>query len=142
MRRLAAALVAGAIVAAGCQGLGPDPAGPSVTVDCAALDASGGATLERTLTVPVGSQFEVILCSNPSTGFTWETPTWDGDAGVELATEGVIEPADAMPGAPGAQAFGFTTSDQGTSRVAFTYSQPWDGGTKGAWSVRLDVTVE
>lgn len=142
MRRLVAALVAIVLVAGGCGAGGPDSAGPELTVDCATLDASAGETLEQSLTVPVGSQFQVTLCSNASTGFSWEDPTWDGDAGIELATEGIIEPADAMPGAPGAQAFGFTTSDQGTSIIAFVYSQPWDGGTKAVWSVDVTVTVE
>ena len=68
-------IVAAAVfMLAGCQALGPDPAGPSLSLDCAELDASGGAPVEASLTVPVGSQFEIILCSNPSTGFTWETP--------------------------------------------------------------------
>lgn len=141
-RPLVAGLLLALAVISGCDGDGPDPAFPSVTVDCEALDASGGATVEGTLTVPVGSQFEIYLCSDPSTGFTWEDPTWDGDAGIEYLTEGVIEPAGGVPGAPGAQAFGFTSSDLGTSTIAFVYSQPWDGGTKAAWSVDVAVTVE
>jgi len=83
----------------------------------------------------------VILCSNASTGFAWEVPTWTGDPSVELVQLGKDAPATALPGAAGTTVFTFRATAAGTTRIEFVYSQPWAGGMKGTWRLAVTVTV-
>jgi predicted secreted protein len=145
--RVAAAvvlIVAIAAILAGCASDAGSPApGPTLTVDCAAFESAGagGQPLERDLAVSVGQAFRVTLCSNASTGFAWEVPTWTGDPSVELTQLGNDAPATALPGAAGTTDFTFRATAAGTTRIEFVYSQPWAGGTKGTWRLAVVVTV-
>jgi len=145
IRRFAVAvclLTALALVLTGCSSAATSPApGPTLTVDCAAFESEGsnGQPVQRDLAVSVGQTFQVILCSNASTGFAWEVPTWTGDPSVELVQLGKDAPATALPGAAGTQVFTFKATAAGTTRIEVVYSQPWAGGMKG--TLRLVVTV-
>lgn len=99
----------------------------------------GAAPLERDLAVGNGLTFKITLCSNPSTGFSWEEPTAEGDRSVELVERGVNQTVGGPPGEAGEEWFTFRATAPGTTVLHFVYSQPWEGGTKGAW--RLDLTV-
>ena len=109
-------------------------------VDCATFEAQPAAT--ETVTIATGDSLEIALCSNPSTGFTWEEPTWEGAATLEVVSRQDLEPIDAVPGAAGQEAFTFRSTAPGETIVHFDYSQPWAGGTKGAWTLDLTVNVE
>lgn len=145
---LAIAVVGLAVTFAGCTDAGtatggfPAPDTALAQVTCEEFDAAGGAPVERAVTVPVGEPFAVILCSNPSTGYSWAEPTWDGDAGIESTGRRADQPQDAPPGTAGRETFGFATTDSGTSTIDFAYAQPWEGGATGTWSVVVTVTVE
>lgn len=132
------------LVLTGCSSAATRPApGPTLAVDCAAFESEGsnGQPLERELAVSVGQTFQVILCSNASTGFAWEVPTWTGDPSVELVQLGNDAPATALPGAAGTTVFTFRATAAGTTRIEFVYSQPWAGGMKGTWRLAVTVTV-
>jgi len=135
-------LVTAALLAA-CSAAAPSPSPVVLTVDCAAFETAGpnAAPVERDLAVPVGATIHVRLCSNASTGFAWDDPTWTGDPSVELSAVDSQGPASPLPGAAGQQAFAFKAVAAGTTRIEFVYSQPWPGGTKGAWRLTLTVTV-
>jgi predicted secreted protein len=124
----------------GCAGGSPAP-GPTVTIDCAAFESqgAGGVPVTSDVSVTVGQGFTVVLCSNPSTGFSWEQPTWEGDATVELVQRSVQQTVGGQAGATGTESFAFNATKAGTTLIHFVYSQPWAGGTKGAW--QADVTV-
>lgn len=128
---------------AGCSAAAPAPSPVVLAVDCAAFEtaAPGGAPVQRDIAVPVGSKIQVRLCSNASTGFSWEDPTWTGDPAVELSAVDSQGPASPLPGAAGQQAFAFKAIAAGTTRIDFVYSQPWAGGTKGASRLAVTVTV-
>jgi predicted secreted protein len=118
----------------------PPSPGPSLTVDCATFesDGAGGASVEREIDAGVNETVTITLCANPSTGFSWEEPVGEGDAVVELV-ERAIHQVIGTPGAAGQEQFTFRTTSAGEAWIHFLYSQPWDGGQKGAW--RLDVLV-
>jgi len=124
---------------AGCTP--PATAGPSLPVDCATFEREGadGAVVERELEVQVNETFVITLCANPSTGFSWEEPTLEGDAGIDLIEHGVDQTIGGPPGEAGQERFTFRTTSPGRDTIHFVYSQPWEGGQKGAW--RLDVGV-
>jgi predicted secreted protein len=100
--------------------------------------------ITQTTEMSVGDEVKVTLCSNPSTGFSWQEP--------EISDTGVVSLADKSFGAPVAgsgQVVGAAGSDtitlkataRGTSTVVLRYSQPCAGGTSGEWTYTLMVTV-
>lgn len=132
-------LIAATLVA--CRA--PASPGPALTVDCAAFETEGGggAPVVRKIQAGVDQTFEVTLCSNPSTGFGWEDPVGEGGANVELVERAIHQAIGGPPGAAGEERFTFRTLGPGDLVLHFVYSQPWDGGTKGAWSFDLITTI-
>jgi len=83
---------------------------------------------------------EVILYSNPTTGFRWEI--------IEVPDETAwtpylyrYEPAETegLVGAAGKEIWIFPR-DEGI--LTMEYSQPWDGGTKAEWTLNLPISTE
>ena len=132
------ALLLGTVLAA-CST--PATPGPSLTVDCAAFETeeAAGGPVEREIEAGVNQTMTITLCSNPSTGFSWEDPVGEGDAVVELTERAVHETVGGPPGEAGQELFTFRTVSAGEAVIHYVYSQPWEGGTKGAW--RLDVAT-
>jgi predicted secreted protein len=95
--------------------------------------------------VAVGDLLKVTLCSNPSTGFSWQPPAISDAAVISLvdkgsagATGGGTEP---VVGAAGTEWFTLEATAAGSSIVILRYSQPWLGGISGAWTYTVTVTV-
>lgn len=141
-----------ALVIAGCSaasdpsvsaGLTPLPSTETaeLTVDCATFESAGESVVTQAITVSNDASFDVALCTNPSTGFTWEPPAFDGDPIVTSTAQSTLTPVNAPPGSSSLELFSFLSNANGTTVIHFTYSQPWNGGTKGAWRLDLTVTV-
>jgi predicted secreted protein len=139
---LAAVLLGGCSAATAGQPATPRDA-LGITCDDLAIPSgvAAAATVERTVKATVGETIRITLCSNPSTGFSWELPVLPASAAVALADHAVVAPDGAPVGAAGSQTFTFQVRAPGTTEIPFAYSQPWAGGTKGAWSVRLTVVA-
>lgn len=102
-------------------------------------------TIEQTASIAAGSDVEVILCSNPSTGFAWDEPQIGDPSVLELAGRTYQAPDGAslpIVGAAGGEVLTFRAVAAGTTTVTITYSQPWPDGTKGVWTYLLSVTVQ
>lgn len=141
-RRIVVWLMAFALVGglAACSVFESSPGNVTVVgIDCERFGSE--PVVAESVEIAVGDALEVRLCSNPSTGFTWEDPTWEGAATLELVSRQDLEHVDAVPGAPGQESFTFKAIVAGETLVHFEYSQPWAGGTKGEWQVDLTVTV-
>ena len=141
MRLVAMAAVILAATLAACSS--PATPGPSLTVDCSAFETEGaaGGPVEREIEAGVNQTLTITLCSNPSTGFSWEQPVGEGDADIELVERSVLQTIGGTPGEAGQERFTFRTVSPGQAVIHFTYSQPWDGGIKGAWLLDLTTTV-
>ena len=108
---------------------------------------TGTASLQETVRIAAGGEVTLTLCSNPSTGFGWESPRYDPSA-LALVGHDVLTPASSLPGAPGSETWVFRTLACPTagpigcpeSTVVLSYSQPWAGGAKAAWTFTLTVT--
>lgn len=127
-----------------CSMLAPTASpGPSLTVDCAAFETEGanGAPVQREIEAGINQTVTITLCANPSTGFSWEGPVGDGDAVVEVVERAIHQTIGGAPGEASEETFTFRTVSTGTAVLHFTYSQPWDGGTKGAWLLDVTTTV-
>jgi predicted secreted protein len=101
-------------------------------------------TVEQKSEVAAGSDVVVALCSNPTTGFSWDDPQL-GDANVvRLVDRSYHAPSgDTLPvvGAAGGEVLRFHAATAGTTIISTRYSQPWVGGTEGEWTYRLAITV-
>jgi predicted secreted protein len=119
------------------------PGGPvAVTCDqfAAAADSSGRSFVARPVSARIGGEIVVTLCSNGSTGFTWETPVYD-HAALGLVRVASTPPATGLVGAAGTQTWVFRAKTAGSHRVLFAYSRPWAGGEKGLWRLALTTIV-
>lgn len=101
-------------------------------------------SITQTTEMSVGDQLEVTLCSNPSTGFSWQEPEISDTAAVSLGDKSHGAPVardGEVVGAAGTDSFTLKATAKGTSTIVLRYSQAWLGGTSGEWTYNLTVTV-
>lgn len=100
--------------------------------------------VEQTGEIAPGSDVNVVLCSNPSTGFAWEEPQLGDTSVVRLVDRSYQAPGGTtlpVVGAAGGEVLTFRAVAAGTTTVSIRYSQPWAGGAEGEWTYRLSITV-
>ncbi len=139
LRPLLGLLVIG-LVAIGCTSANAKT--PDMVASCDQFGAQKSIT--QTTEVSVGDQVKVTLCSNPTTGFTWQEPEISDTAAVSLADKSFGAPvagAAQVVGAAGTDYITLKATAKGTSTVVLRYSQPWPGGTSSEWTYNLTVTV-
>jgi predicted secreted protein len=104
-------------------------------------DFSGNPTsMQNNFQIETGDKIYVELCSNPSTGFGWSYEM-SGDAAVKEEDHDFESSESDMPGAAGKETWTFEAIKKGTTVINMSYSQPWEGGTKGEWKYKIEVTV-
>lgn len=140
MRRMAvfcllAALLLPALAACG-QG---KQALATVQVSCEEFEKNN--QISKTIEVPVGSTFTLSLCSNPTTGFSWEEAKIADEAVVKQASRRSEAATAGKIGSPGQEVWTFSALRQGETAISLAYSRPWQGGEKGVWTVTLAVRV-
>jgi predicted secreted protein len=120
------------------------PAGAQLTVPCDAFSSTergaGSTGVVRDLAVVAGGTFTVTMCSNPSTGFSWEQPAFDHTFLASL-DHVATAPGEQLVGAAGSETWTFRVLGDGKGTLAFSYSQPWNGGTKAAWTLTINVST-
>jgi predicted secreted protein len=140
---LATALLGAVLVGPATNAQSPAPAVPpaaaAVSVDCDAFAATPQAT--AAVDAPAGSAILVSLCSNPTTGFRWSDPASSDPSIVSVGGWTFVAPTEDAAGAPGTEELMLIAGSTGHATVTASYDQPWDGGTKGAWTLTLDVVV-
>lgn len=131
-----------AAVLAACSATDPaDPADPAGAT-CDQFAAS--PTIEQTRTITAGTDLTVVLCSNPSTGYSWGEPQIADASVIRIGGRVFHEPeATTLPivGAAGADVRTIHGTAAGTTTLTIEYGQPWEGGVQQEWTYRLTVTV-
>jgi len=113
------------------------------TIEVSCDDFMSQKHISEDLEVSTGDLFEVILCSNPTTGFQWSESANISDQNVLQQTDHkFIPPRVSVPGASGEEIWTFQALAPGTANVTMDYSRPWQGGEKGEWTFNLAVVVE
>ncbi len=138
VRSVLATLLCASVVAA-CSGT---PATVPLRATCDQFRAT--PTVQQSVATTVGTDIEIVLCANPSTGFAWEEPQIADAAIIRLVDSSYQVPDGAsspIVGAAGSETLTIHTLAAGSTTLSTRYSQPWDGGTKGEWTYRLSVTV-
>lgn len=101
--------------------------------------------ISRQLEVAANSSFTVTLCSNPSTGFQWESATIGDGTVLEQLDHRTASPdsdSPSPPGSPGQETWTFKALSKGETTVSMDYSRPWEEGEKAAWTFSLTVVVK
>ena len=101
--------------------------------------------ISREVEVTADSSFIVTLCSNPTTGFQWESATiGDGTMLEQLDRKTVSPDSDPPPppGAPGQEVWTFKALKKGETTISMDYSRPWEEGEKAARTFTLTVVVK
>jgi len=98
-------------------------------------NTQSSALVERTVGVKAGTQLDVAVCSNASTGFAWEAAALDSRH-LQLLGHRYVNDSDFV-GAPGIEIWSFKILAGGSGHAVLAYSQPWSGGTKAAWTFVL-----
>jgi len=99
--------------------------------------------ISKEVEVAVDGSLRVTLCSNPSTGFQWESVKITDQTVLEQVDHEFIPPeAKDVEGAAGKEVWTFKALKKGTSTISIDYSRPWEGGEKAAWKFALTVVVK
>jgi predicted secreted protein len=99
------------------------------------------------LSVSVGDEISVTLCSNPSTGFQWmEQAEINNPDVIEQVDHEMHPPAEKgqppPPGTAGVEVWKFMALNPGDCMVSLDYSQPWEGGEIASWTYAINLIVE
>ncbi len=122
-----------------------------VMVLCAVLAASAGCDRAvrvgdddngGSVTLAAGETLELVLESNPTTGYSWRVL----DVPVCLEQQGDAEyDSDAPPGMMGAggeETWLFTVVEPGEGTLALEYIRPWEEESEPAGTFEIEVVVE
>jgi len=123
------------------------PAPKQVSVEASCDDFYERQAISKEVEVAVDGSLTVTLCSNPSTGFEWESARIS-DQTVLQQVDHKFEAPEATgdgpppPGAPGKEVWTFQALKKGESTISMEYSRPWEGGEKAEWTFVLTVVVK
>jgi len=137
---LGSVLFLSALILGGC---GPSKS-QEASVDVSCDDFTKLQSISKEIEVAVDSSFTVTLCSNPTTGFQWESAKISDQTVLEQIDHQFVSPKRALPPPPGTagqEVWTFKVLKAGKSTISIEYSQPWEGGEKAAWTYALTVLV-
>jgi len=121
------------------------PAPKQVAVEASCDDFMKQQHISQEVEVAAGDSLTVTLCSNPTTGFEWESAKISDQTVLQQVDHKFISPESEPPpppGTPGQEVWTFKALKKGESTISIDYSRPWEGGEKGEWTFVLTVTVK
>ena len=83
---------------------------------------------ENVLQTKVGEKFEIVLASNPTTGFGWSLAKKLDTNKVELLSSDYIPTKPQLTGSGGSEVWCFIAVKSGKTKIVFKYSRPWEKG--------------
>ncbi|MBS3765686.1 protease inhibitor I42 family protein [Candidatus Bipolaricaulota bacterium] len=87
-------------------------------------------------------KLEVILCSNPSTGYQWTDSAQISNHSVLWQTSHTTSSSsDSALGAPGEAKWEFKALDEGKSTISLEYGRSWQSDGEDNWSISIQVNV-
>jgi len=95
-----------------------------------------------TIGLKAGQILAVRLDSNPSTGYSWQVSQVDAAVLKQQGEPQFIHPADAPPGAGGAQVFVFTAAAGGSTTLTLVYKRPFEPDVAPVQTFTVHVTVD
>lgn len=110
---------------------------------CDGATRLGDADNGSSITLAAGETLELVLTSNPTTGYSWSA----AEVPDCLEQEGEAEyDSDALPGMMGAggeDTWRFTAVEPGEGSLRLEYARPWESEQEAPAEIyQIDVTVE
>lgn len=102
-----------------------------------AVDA---VTADEALVVRPGQTFDIVLNTQPGTGYSWTVANEPDPNVVTLQDSQVLPPQMGLPGANERACFEFTAVAVGTTQVELVYARPFEPDTP-AQAVTVTVSV-
>jgi uncharacterized lipoprotein YbaY/predicted secreted protein len=96
----------------------------------------------RAIGLKVGQMLAVRLDSNPSTGYSWLVSQVNDAVLKQQGEPQFIQPADAPPGAGGAQVFLFNAAAGGTTTLTLVYKRSFEPDVAPVQTFTVQVTVD
>ncbi len=120
------------------------PAGKDVPISVACDEFQKQKNVVKDVQVVNGDKVVVSLCQQSgSTGYKWGEKAQLGNPQVlEQINYKTVPPEKPMPGAPATDVWTFRAMQPGLCVVDLEYGQPWQGGQKAGWTLKLNVTVK
>ena len=135
-------LVVSALILGGCG----QTKAQEVSVDVSCDDFSEVQSISQEAQVPVGGLLVMTLCSNPTTGFKWESAEISDQTVLKETSHKFAsleeDKAPSRVGTAGAEVWTFRALKAGNSTISVAYSRPWEGGEKAVWTYDLYVVVK
>jgi inhibitor of cysteine peptidase len=103
------------------------------------VDASSSG---KQIEIAAGGSLAVTLDSNATTGYSWELKGIGNPAILEKTDNKYEAPTSGLIGAGGKEVWTFKALKAGTTTLSMEYSQPWEGGQKGASSFNVAVVIK
>jgi uncharacterized lipoprotein YbaY/predicted secreted protein len=110
----------------------PSPADRTLT------NSDDGATIG----LKAGQILAVRLDSNPSTGYSWQVSQVNDTVLKQQGEPQFIRPADAPPGAAGAQVFVFNAAAGGSTTLTLVYKRSFEPDVAPVQTFTVNVTVD
>jgi inhibitor of cysteine peptidase len=92
----------------------------------------------RTVTLTVGTRFSVELEENPTTGYKWSAPEFDGRSLALEAGDYTLARGAAIGGG-GTRKFAFAVKSTGRTTIRLAYRRPWEKDTAPEATFELTV---
>jgi predicted secreted protein len=94
----------------------------------------------------LGEIMEIILESNPSTGYSWFASVSNPDVLAQMGEPEYVEPTESgstmILGAPGTETFMFQGSDAGSATITLDYKRPWEKDVAPEKTITITVEVK
>lgn len=92
-----------------------------------------------------GSEIQIILDSNPTTGFSWQIIAFDSSV-IHLQSEEMLAKEknaedEIRVGTPGKQLFRFKALQNGKTKLLLDYRRPWEKTAPAANQFSIEITV-
>jgi predicted secreted protein len=83
---------------------------------------------KTTVTLAVGSSFDIKLKGNPTTGYSWVVEKAEGSAVAQKGEQEYVQDkgTEGRAGAGGAMTFHFEVKEAGKATIALGYLRPWE----------------
>ena len=118
------------------------------TVSCSSLTNDGSVIdrpfsavdASREIVLAPGRTFEIVLPSNPTTGYGWELNIANTNVVRDISHQYVPDVSKRV-GVGGNTTWSLGTSDVGSTTVEFSYGRPWEKDTPPTRVVSFSITV-
>ena len=111
-----------------------------------AEDFANFKNIQKQVELEKGATLNLILGSNPTTGYSWtENAGLSNAAVLEQTGHTYVEPGKTnvpVVGAGGHERWTFSTLESGTTKITVQYARPWEKDTAPEWTFELTVVVK